>query len=140
MLLSYSFILTNFNCNQILDSRASSIISVYSYNGVLICDSDSSSIIASSGEITPSLIAYSTNVVIIGSNEGLIVESVQSYILGGCENCIGGVQRSGILGGEYNDIVSSCSSTIIGGRSNLIYPICLAVLHLNKIRLDLMWI
>jgi hypothetical protein len=118
------------DCNQILDSRASSIISVCSYNGVLICDSNSSSIIASSGgEMTSSSIAYSTNVVIIGSNEGLIVESVQSFILGGCENClgilggyfIGGVQYSGILGGEFNDIFNSCSSTIIGGRSNSIY-------------------
>jgi hypothetical protein len=119
-----------YSCNQILDSRASSIISVCSYNGVLICDSNSSSIIASSGgEISSSAIAYSTNVVIIGSNEGLIVESVQSFILGGCENClgilggyfIGGVQYSGILGGEFNEIFNSCSSTIIGGRSNSIY-------------------
>jgi hypothetical protein len=119
-----------YSCNQILDSRASSIISVCSYNGVLICDSNSSSIIASSGgEMSSSAIADSTNVVIIGSNEGLIVESVQSFILGGCENClgilggyfIGGVQYSGILGGEFNDIFNSCSSTIIGGRSNSIY-------------------
>lgn len=120
----------DYSCNQILDSRASSIISVCSFNGVLICDSNSSSIIASSGgEITSSAIAYSNNVVIIGANEGVIVESCESFILGGCENSlgilggyfIGGVQYSGILGGEYNDIFNSCSSTIIGGRSNLIY-------------------
>ena len=119
-----------YNCNQILDSRASSIISVCSYNGVIICESNGSSIIASSGgEITTSAIAYSNNVVIIGANEGLIVESCESFILGGCENClgilggyfIGGVQYSGILGGEFNDIFNSCSSTIIGGRSNSIY-------------------
>ena len=119
-----------FYCNQIIDSRASSIISVCSYNGVIICESNGSSIIASrGGEITSSAIAYSTNVVIIGSHEGLIVESVQSFILGGCENSlgilggyfIGGVQYSGILGGEFNDIFNSCSSTIIGGRSNSIY-------------------
>jgi hypothetical protein len=119
-----------YSCNQILDSRASSIISVCSYNGVLICDSNSSSIIASSGgETTTSAIAYSTNVVIIGANEGLIVGSCESFILGGCENClgilggyfIGGVQYSGILGGEFNEIFNSCSSTIIGGRSNSIY-------------------
>lgn len=119
-----------FYCNQILDSRASSIISVCSYNGVIICESNGSSIIASNGgEITTSAIAYSNNVVIIGANEGVIVESCESFILGGCENSlgilggyfIGGVQYSGILGGEYNDIFNSCSSTIIGGRSNLIY-------------------
>ena len=117
-------------CNQIIDSRASSIISVCSYNGVIICESNGSSIIASNGgEITSSAIAYSNNVVIIGANEGVIVESCESFILGGCENSlgilggefIGGVQYSGILGGEYNDIFNSCSSTIIGGRSNLIY-------------------
>ena len=117
-------------CNQILDSRASSIISVCSYNGVLICNSNGSSIIASNGgETTTTAIAYSTNVVIIGANEGVIVESCESFILGGCENSlgilggafIGGVQYSGILGGEFNDIFNSCSSTIIGGRSNLIY-------------------
>jgi hypothetical protein len=112
----------DYGCNQILDSRASSIISVCSYDGVCIDNSNSSSIIASNGgETTTSAIAYSTNVVIIGANEGLITDSVQSFILGGCENCIEGVQHSGILGGEFNDITNSCSSTIIGGRSNSIY-------------------
>ena len=112
----------DYSCNQILDSRASSIISVCSYDGVCIDYSDSSSIIASSGgEISTTSIWGSTNVVIIGANEGFITDSVQSFILGGCESCLLGVQYSGILGGEYNDIVNSCSSTIIGGRSNLIY-------------------
>ena len=112
----------DYSCNQILDSRASSIISVCSYNGVYMNNTNSSSIIASSdGEYTPIIITTSTNVVIIGSNEGFIMESDQSFILGGCESCLVGVQYSGILGGEYNDIVCSCSSTIIGGRSNLIY-------------------
>ena len=118
------------NCNQIVDSAGSSIISVCSYNGVAIYNSNGSSIIASSGgDMSSSVIAYSTNVVIIGANEGLIFGSCESFILGGCENCLGilggyftgGVQYSGILGGEYNDIFNSCSSTIIGGRSNLIY-------------------
>ena len=109
-------------CNQIIDSIASSIISACSYYGVYMNNTNSSSVIASSdGEYTPTIITASTNVVIIGSNEGFIMESDQSFILGGCESCLVGVQYSGILGGEYNDIVCSCSSTIIGGRSNLIY-------------------
>ncbi len=108
-----------YTCNQILDSIASSIISVCSYNGLVIYDSNGSSIIASNGgDITSSVIADSTNVVIIGANEGFIYNSCESFILGGCENCIEGVQHSGILGGEFNDITNSCSSTIIGGRSN----------------------
>lgn len=109
-------------CNEILDSRASSIISSCSSNGIFICDSNSSSIIASEGgSILTSAICNSSKTVVIGANEGFICTSNQAFILGGNENQLCNVSNSGIIGGVYQDIVNSISSTIIGGRSNLIY-------------------
>lgn len=111
-----------YSCNQILTSRSSSIISSCGTDGIFICDSNNSAIIAAGGGNTiTSAICNSSKSVVIGANEGFICTSNQSFVLGGNDNELRNVSDSGIIGGMYQDIVNSCSSTIIGGRGNLIY-------------------
>ena len=107
-----------YGCNEIISSKASSIISSCHYDGLYICDSNMSSIIATGDDTS---ICNSTNVVIIGASEGFIDNSNSSFILGGYDNCLVNVSLSGILGGYYNGILNtSNSSTIVGGRFNRI--------------------